>query len=319
MLNVKNEVLRAEKRIRKHIRQTPLEFSPYLSKICHCNVYLKLESEQLTGSFKIRGAVNKLLSLTKKEKQKGIITASSGNHALAVALALQKFGGKGIIYLPENAAKSKIEALSYYDAPVKFYATDMVQTETHAREEAEKKGMVYISPYNDAQLIGGQGTIGLEISRHLPKVDAVIVPIGGGGLISGVSGFLKSFNPKIKIYGCEPKASAAMSESIKAGRIVEIEIGDTLSDGTAGGIEKDSITFEICKKYVDDYFVISEDEIKNALLLVLEKHHKLIEGASALSVAALLKYRGKFKGKNVVLIICGSNISIEDLIKVICI
>jgi threonine dehydratase len=318
MMNVKSEVLNAEKRIRKHIRQTPLEFSPYLSRICKCNVYLKLESEQLTGSFKIRGAANKLLSLSNKQIQKGIVTASSGNHALAVAYTLKKFGGNGIIYLPENAAKSKIESISYYDAPVKFYSTDMVETETHARKEAKNKGMTYISPYNDPQLIGGQGTIGLEISKQLPSVDAVIVPIGGGGLISGIAGYLKTVNPTVKIYGCEPKASAAMSESIKAGRIVEIDVKGTLSDGTSGGIEQNSITFELCKKYVDGYFVISEREIMDSILLILEKHHKLIEGASALAVASLIKNKAKFKGKNVVLLICGSNISIGDLRSVLC-
>jgi len=313
-MNVKDEVLKAEKRIRKYIRKTPLEYSPFLSQICNCSVYLKLESEQLTGSFKIRGAMNKLLSLSKVQRQRGIVTASTGNHALAVAYGLQKLNIKGDIYLPENVAKSKIEALKYYNAPVKFYGTDCVETEIHARQEAEKKGLVFVSPYNEPQIIGGQGTIGIEILKQLPITTSIFVPVGGGGLISGIAGYIKSSSvPGIKIFGCLPTSSPVMSESIKAGRIIEMETGETLSDATAGGIEPGSITFDICKEYVDDYFLVTEKEIEEAIYLILEKHHKVFEGASALTVAALLKNKEKFKGKNVVLVISGSNISIERL------
>jgi len=313
VMNVRDEVLKAEERIRKYIRESPLEHSPFLSKVCDCNVYLKLESEQLTGSFKIRGAMNKLLSLSEEQRQKGIVTASTGNHALAVAYGLQKLNIKGYIYLPENAAKSKIEALKYYNAPVRFYGTDCVETEIYARQEAEKQGSVFISPYNESQIIGGQGTIGIEILKQLPITTSIFVPVGGGGLISGIAGYIRYSAPEIKIFGCLPTASPVMYESIKAGEIVEMDTRETLSDATAGGIEPGSITFGICKEYVDDYFLVTEREIEEAICLILEQHHKVFEGASALTVAALLKNKEKFTGENVVLVISGSNISIERL------
>ncbi|MBC8457312.1 MAG: threonine/serine dehydratase [Deltaproteobacteria bacterium] len=317
-MNVKNEVLKAEKRIREYIRTTPLDFSPHLSEICNCNIYLKLESEQLTGSFKIRGAMNKLLSLSKSQKERGIITASTGNHALAVASGLQKLNVRGTIYLPENAAKSKIEAIRCYNAPIKFHGKDCVETEIYARGEAEKRGMVFISPYNDSQIIAGQGTIGIEILEQLPEVDTVFAPVGGGGLISGIAGYLKSLNKKIKIFGCLPVASPVMSESIKAGKIIEMETKETLSDGTAGGIESGAITFNLCRNYVDDYFLVTEEEIKEAIYLMLKKNHKVIEGASALTVAVLLRNKEKFKDRNIVLVISGCNVSIEKLKNILC-
>jgi threonine dehydratase len=316
-MNVKNEVLKAEKRIRKYIRRTPVEFSPYLSRVCNCYVYFKLESEQITGSFKLRGAMNKLLSLSPAERKKGVATASSGNHGLAVSYGLSRLNIKGRVYLPKNASSAKIELLGYYNAPVEFYGADCVETETFARKQAEKKGLLFISPYNDPEIIGGQGTVGLEISKHLPEVDEVLVPVGGGGLISGIAGYLKSRNKKIKVFGCLPEASPVMYESIKAGKIIEMESKETLSDGTAGGIEQGAITFNLCKKYVDDYFLLTEEEIKEAIYLVLSKHHKVIEGSGALPVAALLKNKKRFKNKNVVLVISGSNISIEKLKEII--
>ncbi len=312
-MNIKNEVLQAEKIIRKYIRETPLEYSPFLSRICNCNVYMKLESEQLTGSFKIRGAMNKLLSLSEVQRQKGVVTASTGNHALAVAYGLQKLNIQGDIYLPENAAKSKIEALKYYNAPVKFYGTDCVEAEIHARDESEENDLVFVSPYNDPQIIAGQGTIGMEILKQLPITTSIFVPVGGGGLISGIAGYMKYSAPEIKILGCLPTASPVMAESIKAGKIIEMKIEETLSDATAGGIEPGAITFDLCKKYVDDYFLVTEEEIKKAISLILEKHHKVFEGASASTVAALLKNKEKFEAENVVLVISGSNISVEKL------
>ena len=317
-MDVKKEVLAAEKRIRKYIRETPLEFSPYLSDSCNCNVFLKLENLQLTGSFKTRGAFNKLLSLSKKEKEKGVITASTGNHALGVAYALKTLGYKGTIYLPTNTSKAKIEALSYYDAPLKYHSTDCVETEVFARMTADKNNQVFVSPYNDPQIVGGQGTIAVELIKQLQKNDYVFVPVGGGGLISGIAGFLKSKNKNIKIIGCLPKNSPVMSESIKADKIIDMDIKPTLSDGTAGGIEPDAITFDICKKYVDDYVLVTETEIKKAIKLVLEKHHLVIEGSAGVTVASFLKEKRRFKGKNVVLVICGQNISMDKLKPIIC-
>lgn len=315
---IKREAIEAEARIRDYIRETPLEYSPFLSQWGKGRVFLKLENLQITGSFKLRGAASKILSLKKEQKERGVVTASSGNHGVAVASLLQQFGMKGMIYVPDYVTSSKIEILRSYGVEVHFCGRDCLQTETFAREEAEKKGLVYISPYNDVKIIGGQATVGMEIMRQQGKFDTVVVPVGGGGLISGIAGYLKSYDPNIEIIGCQPENSPVMYESIRAGKIVEMESKPTLSDGTAGGIEKGSLTFEICKRYVDDFILVSEDEIKQAILLCLEKQALLIEGAAALPIAAFIKAKERFSNKDVVLIISGARISLSQLREVLC-
>ena len=314
---IREEVIEAERRIKAYIRETPLDFSLYLSKKYGANIYLKLENLQITGSFKIRGALNKILSLN-SEKKKKIITASSGNHGIAVAYILDKFDYKGIIYLPKNTSPAKIEILRCYNINVEFYGNDCMETEKLARKIAEDKDYIYISPYNDYKIIGGQGTIAIELERQLKEIDAIFIPVGGGGLISGISGYLKPKRPNIKIIGCQPRNSPVMYESIKAGRIVELESEPTISDGTAGGIEDGAITFDICKKYVDDFVIVEEDEIKNAMRLILDKNSMIIEGAGALSIASFLKVNKKFMDKNVVLIISGARIGLRRIKEVIC-
>ncbi|MFX1252523.1 MAG: threonine/serine dehydratase [Promethearchaeota archaeon] len=317
-INVKKEVLDAEKRIRKYIRETPLEFSPYLSQLGKSNVFLKLENIQLTGSFKVRGALNKLISLSKEERAAGIITASSGNHGLAVAYALKTLGGKGRVILPDYTVKTKINALQYYNISISFHGSDCEETEAFARTTALDNNQIFISPYNDPQIIGGQGTIGIELMRQLERIDAVFVSVGGGGLISGIAGYLKSINKDIEVIGCLPENSPVMYESIKAGEIISMESKSTLSDGTAGGIEPNAITFDLCKAYVDDFILVTESEIKEALKLILEKHHLVIEGAAGVAVAAYLKKKEQFEDKNIVLIICGANISVDTIKEILC-
>lgn len=317
-MDVRKEVLSAEARIREYIRETPLTYSPYLSNFCKCNIFLKLENLQLTGSFKVRGAFNKLLSLTTKQRDKGVITASTGNHGLGVAYAMKILKCKGTIYLPENSPESKINALKYYSVPLKYYGKNCDETEIYARKIADKNKQVYISPYNDVKIIGGQGTIGFEINEQLKNIDYVFASVGGGGLISGISGYLKSINKKIKIIGCLPENSPVMYESVKAGKIIDMEIRPTLSDGTAGGIEPGAITFELCKRLVDDWLLVSENEIKKAIKLILEKHHLVIEGAAGVTVASLIKRKNRFRNKNAVLVICGGNIPIGKLEEIIC-
>lgn len=317
-MKVKNEALAAGKRIKKYVHRTPLEFSGYLSSFCKANVFLKLENFQLTGSFKIRGALNKVLSLSKKQRNTRIITASTGNHALGVAHALQIAGGACTIYVPTNASRSKLRALQYYPVKVRFHGKECEDTEAHARKIAEKNNLIYISPYNDWKIIGGHGTIGIELEQQLEKIDAVFASIGGGGLISGIGGYLKVLSKKIKIIGCLPMNSPVMYESIKAGKIVDIPIKETLSDGTAGGIEQHSITFDLCRELVDDYVLVTENEIKKAIRIMLEHHHMVIEGAAGVTVASFLKRRRAFRNKNVVLLICGRNISPEILTSILC-
>ncbi len=310
---ISKEVLKAEKRIRHHIRETPVEYSLYLSQLGHCEVYLKLENIQLTGSFKLRGAMNKLLSLDQAQKEKGIITASSGNHGMAFAYLTKTFDFKGTIFLPKIATNTKIEALREYGSEIRFYGDDCVKAEMKARATAEKEGLTFMSAYNDLQIIGGQGTIGLELERQLRSIDAVFVPVGGGGLISGIAGYLKSRYESIQIIGCQPYNSCVMYESVKTGRLLDLESKPTISDGSAGGIEPGAMTFSICRDLVDTWVVLSEEEIIEALKLILRKHYLLIEGAAALSVAAFLKNKHRFKGKTVVLIISGCKISLETL------
>lgn len=314
-LNVKKKVLEAEKRIRTYVRETPLEYSPYLSELGNCELYLKMENIQLTGSFKARGAMNKILSLPRGTE---ITTASSGNHGLAVAYALREVNGKGTLYLPTTAAPVKIEKLRNYDILLEFYGIDSVEAEILAKEVANRDKKVFISPYNDPEIIGGQGTIGLEITRQLDKIDVVLVTIGGGGLIAGIAGYLKEVNPSVEIVGCLPENSAVMYESIKAGKIVDMESKPTLSDGSAGGIEPNAITFELCQRLVDHYILVNEEEIAHAILLMLDQHHMVVEGAAGVTVAAYLKERDRFESKNVVLIICGGNISMQQLKRIIC-
>ena len=314
---VRKETLIAENRIREHIRETPAEHSLFLSQLGNCNVYLKCENLQLTGSFKLRGAVNKILSLSGEEKSRGLMTASSGNHGAAFSWALKKFGLKGSIVLPEITPQTKIDALLPYGAEIIKHGDDCIEAERFGRKAAAERGLTYIPPYNDPQIIGGQGTIGIELSRQIPDIDCVLVPVGGGGLIAGIAGYLKSENPDVEILGCQPENSAVMYHSVKAGRILDLESLPTISDGSAGGIEEDSITFPICQELVDDFILLTEDEIISAIKLILEKHYLLVEGAGALSVAAFLKQKDRFKEKNVALILSGSKISLEMLRKIL--
>ena len=309
--NIHKEVLAAEKRIRPHIRKTYLEYSPYLSSKVDGRVYLKLECMQHTGSFKYRGALNKFLSLSPEDYQRPVITASSGNHGTAFAAILQKFGGKGIVYLPENASPAKVNNLRQYGVDLKFFGTDCIMSETLAKETANKNRQVFISPYTDPQIIGGQGTIAVELCDQLDTIDTVLVPVGGGGLISGIAGYLKTVDENIHIIGCQPENSAVMYESIKAGKIIEMASKPTLADGTAGGIEPGSTTFDICQEAVNDYMLVSESDIRTAIRHMIGQHQMLIEGAAALSVACLLKDKDRFKGKNTVLIISGKKITLE--------
>ncbi|MHA2357186.1 MAG: threonine/serine dehydratase [Candidatus Heimdallarchaeaceae archaeon] len=312
-MNIIQEAKDAERRIEPHIIQTKLEYSDFLSQLGNCKTYLKLENMQVTGSFKIRGSVNKILATIEHKSDAEFVAASSGNHGLAFAYILKKLGLKGTIYLPTTTADAKREPIEQYDLEVYFHGDDCVKTEKHAREIAEKKSMVFVSPYNDLKIIAGQSTIAIELEKQLESIDYILVPIGGGGLISGIAGYLKENKSGVTIIGCQPFNSAVMYESIKEGKILDLPSLPTLSDGTAGGIEENAITFDLCKKYVDDYILVTEYEIEKAIKEILEKHNMLIEGAAALSVAAFIKNKKRFKGKNVVLILSGSRIDTEKI------
>ena len=312
-MDIAKEVIAAEIRIRPYIRKTILEYSPYYSRLTEANVHFKLENLQHTGSFKLRGAMNKMLSLSPAQRDRGVVTASTGNHGAAVAYGLGKLGGRAIVFVPQNASHVKIQVVERLGAEVHHFGGDTADTEAHAREFAEKKGLTYIPPYNDLQVIGGQGTIAIELVKKLDKMDTVFAALGGGGLISGIAGYLKSIYPTVDIIGCSPQNSQVMIRSVDAGKILELPSLPTISDGTAGGIEPGALTFDLCRELVDEYETVKEDEIKDSLKEFLQTQHMLIEGAAAVAVAAMVKRRNRLAGKNVVVIICGANISVETL------
>lgn len=306
----------ADRMVRPAIRETPLEYSHYLSVNTGSEVFLKMENVQVTGSFKARGALYKVKSLENDMRE--IITASTGNHGLGVANALGITGRKGTIFLPTKASTAKVDAIRSRNVPIEFHGDSGEITEVYARKLATENNKVYISPYNDEDVIAGQGTIGVELTRQLPDIDAVFVSIGGGGLISGIGTYLKSVNPSIQVIGCLPENAPVMYECIRAGKVIDVPENPTLSDGTAGGIDHDSITFDICKQVVDEYVLVSEEEIMEAMRIALKKHHMVIEGSAGVAIASILKSKDKFKGKKVVAVLCGCNVSDNVLKKMVC-
>ncbi|WP_319521586.1 threonine/serine dehydratase [uncultured Desulfosarcina sp.] len=315
---IRELALAAEKRIRPHIRRTPLEPAADLGCENGGRVYLKLESMQHTGSFKVRGALNRLLALDESEVRAGVVTASSGNHGLATAFGMNRLGIDGAIYLPETASPLKIRMLKDLGAAVRFHGTDCDHTEAFARRQAEETGKVYISPYNDPYVVGGQGTIGLEILDRLDKVDCILASVGGGGLIAGIAGAVKAVRPETTIIGCLPENSPAMAASVQAGRIMDAPMKETLSDGTAGGIEPGAVTFEACTRLVDRWQLVSEKEIRRAMVRVFEEHRLVIEGAAAVTVAGFLKLAPRLAGKTTVIVICGRNIDTAVFKGIVC-
>lgn len=308
----------ADRRIRPFVRTTPLEESHPLSDLGGDQVFLKMENLQPTGSFKLRGAFTKLLSLTQTELEQGVVVASSGNHGAAIAYALHQLGARGIVFVPEHAAPTKVAAIQRWGAEVQHHGVDSLFTESHARAFARDAGKTYISPYNDWDVITGQGTTGLEICRNLPDVQTIYVTVGGGGLIGGIAGYLRGRSRKnvrhpVRIVGCLPASSAVMYESVRAGRVLEMETLPTLSDGSAGGIEADAVTFGLCAALVDDWILVEEAEIAAAIRLIAEDHHQIIEGAAGVAVAAYLKDPKRGQGGKTAIVLCGANIDLDVL------
>ena len=306
------QIQNADSRIRPYVIETPLIPSPILSERTGAQVFLKLESRQHTGSFKLRGATNKLLSLSAEEREQGVVTASTGNHALAVAHAAAQLDVTAAIYLPQAASRRKIEKLNAFPVQLSQAPGDALDAETSARRAAAARGQLYISPYNDAQIIAGQGTIAVEMLRQEPQLDAVFVTVGGGGLMSGIASYLKDCARAVRTVGCQPERSAVMLASVRAGRIVEEETSlPTLSDGSAGGIEEQTITFDLCRRHVDAWRTVSEEEIAAAMRLIYHDCGEIIEGAAAVAVASLLQMGKRCAGQRLAVVICGGNVD-ED-------
>ena len=294
--------------IDKYVHKTELSYSKSFSKISKNQIWFKQENKQHTGSFKIRGALSKLISLSKKKARKGVVAASTGNHGLAVAYASKQLGIKSEIYVPKTSQKYKVEKIKSFGSKVIYHGQDCLESEIKARKVSQKKDCEYLSPYNDSFVIKGQGTIADEIANQIKKLDLVIVSVGGGGLISGISQYLKLRWPDIQVVGCSPKNSAVMLKSILSEKILEIESKSTLSDGTAGGLEKRSITYPLCKSFIDQSILVSESDIKKAMKLYFKYENQIVEGAAGVAIAALLKLEKDIIDKRIGVVICGGNI-----------
>ena len=298
----------ARKAIAPFIKCTPLVHSQFLSDFCGGNVFLKLENLQITNSFKPRGAFNKLLHLSAEEKNRGIITASAGNHGQAVAFAAQKLNYPARIVVPKTTPKIKIDGIKKYGADLVLFGDTYDAAEQKAKDLARKDGCAYVSPYDDELIIAGHGTIGLEIIEALPNVDMVIVPVGGGGLISGISIAIKSTKPNVQVIGVQSEASPVMYESLKAGKIVNARKTETIAEGLSGGIEKGSITFKIAQEYVDKVLLVREETIRRAVYLLWDSEKQVTEGSGAAAIAPIIENKSVFAGKTVVAVVTGGNI-----------
>lgn len=312
-----DKVYHAHYVLKDAIRETDIIYSPVLSKESGCELYLKTENLQITGSFKVRGAYYKISQLTQEEKEKGVIACSAGNHAQGVALASKKFGIKSIICMPDGAPISKVEATKSYGAQVVLVPGVYDDAHNEAERLKEQFGYTFIHPFDDEDVIAGQGTIGLEIINQLKDVDAIVVPIGGGGLISGVAFAVKSLNPKVKVYGVQSSGAPSMLNSVADKKIECLPSVSTIADGIA--VKEPGVnTFEICSKYVDKIVSVTDDQVSAAILSLIEKQKMIAEGAGAVSLAAVMF--GKIpdiQGKKVVCLISGGNIDVTILSRVI--
>ena len=304
------DIYRADKQLAGIVRKTRLIASDFFSEQSGNEIFLKPENMQHTGAFKLRGAYNKISQLTDDEKARGVITSSAGNHAQGVAFAAQKLGVKAVICMPATTPILKVEATKSYGAEVVLHGDSFDDAYAYSLELQKAHGYVYVHPFNDREVLLGQGTTALEIINELKDVDAILVPIGGGGFASGVALATKAVSPQVKVIGVEPENAACMKAALDAGQIVTLNSADTVADGcavkTAG-----TLTFAFCQKYLDEIITVNEMEIMSALLSLIEKHKLIAEGAGVLSLAALNKLN--FKNKKVVAIVSGGNIDISTL------
>lgn len=312
-----DKVYHAHYVLKEAIRETDIIYSPTISEQCGCGVYLKTENLQITGSFKVRGAYYKISQLTEAEKAKGVIACSAGNHAQGVALASKKFGIRSIICMPDGAPISKVEATKSYGAEVVLVPGVYDDAHNEAERLKREKGYTLIHPFDDEDVIAGQGTIGLEIINQMKDADAIVVPVGGGGLISGVAFAVKSLNPNIKVYGVQAAGAPSMVNSLADGKIETLPSVSTIADGIA--VKEPGVnTFKYCSQYVDKVVSVTDDQVSAAILALIEKQKMIAEGAGAVSLAAVMFNKiPDIAGKKVVCLISGGNIDVTILSRVI--
>lgn len=310
------KILRARENLKGIIHYTPCVSSKTFSRICGNQVYLKTENQQRTGSFKIRGAYNKIVNLSDEEKQRGVIAASAGNHAQGVALGATAYGIQSTIVMPEATPIAKVSATREYGAEVVLHGANYDEAYQKAMELQKESGATFIHPFDDYDVMAGQATIGLEILEQISPVDIVIAPVGGGGLLAGLAMAIKSINPNVKVIGVEAETSNSMQVSIQRKEVSTISIRNTIADGIAVKTPG-SLTYDLISKYVDEIVTVSEAEIANAILMLLERTKMMVEGAGAVGVAALLHNKISVKNKKIVPVVSGGNIDTHMLAKII--
>lgn len=311
------DIKTASNRLKHYVRHTPLLRGDKLDKVINCEVYLKPECLQITGSFKLRGATNKMLTLTEEEKEKGIIASSSGNHAQGVAYAANKFGIKATLVLPENAPLTKIEGTKALGAKVILHGFDSIQRYKKLYEIMERTGQTLVHSYDDPYLIAGQGTVGYEIMEDMKDLDAIIVPLGGGGLLAGIAVAVKEMNPNVRIIGVEPAAIPRYSESRRVGKPVEVPMKNTIADGLMITKTGEN-TYPIIEKYVDEVITVSDEYIYIALSEVLFKTKLVVEPSAVIGIAAAIAGKIKYKSNDkICFVLSGGNIDHERLVEFI--
>ncbi len=310
------DVQAAQDRVQDTAFETPLVEEDYFSRLCEARVFLKLESLQHTGSFKVRGAYNKIASLAPEERARGVIAASAGNHSQGVARAAKLFGIPATIVMPVTTPETKLEATKSFGAEVVLYGENFDESLARALAMQKETGATFVHAYDDPYTIAGQGVIGLEIMEALPETDIVFIPVGGGGLASGISVAIKGLNPSVRIYGVEPETVPSMTRAFERSGPHQVKVGDTLAEGTAVG-KSGELTYTILRELLEGIITVSEDDISRAVYLLLMKDKVLTEGAGALGSAALLSGKVDVSGQNVVLIISGGNIDRSELVELL--
>lgn len=313
-MDLYKNILDAHRAIRPQVAVTPLQHSVSLSAALGCKVLLKHESMQPTGSFKLRGATNKIRRLVERGGVKQVLAASTGNHGLAVARAGSLASVAVTVYVSNTAAPSKMAGIRALGAELVVVDGPALDAELAARRRAEAEGLTYISPYNDLDVVAGQGTLGVELLEQEPGLDAVFIAVGAGGLIGGAGTAIKSVNPRVKVVGVWPEASPCMLRALQAGKIIPVEEYETLSDGTAGAIEPGSVTFPICQSVIDQTVEVSEAEIATAMRQLADKEHLMVEGAAGAALAGLVRSADAYQGKTVAVVLCGRNIGLDTFL-----
>lgn len=310
-----NAIRDASARRHPDMLRTPLVHSPGLSRLYGCEVLLKCEHLQTTGSFKYRGASNKLRLLGEEERRYGVVTGSSGNHGLALACAGRRDGVPVAVYAAASASPAKLDAIRDQGAQLHLVEGSPLEAELQARRETQKTGRVFVSPYNDLDVVAGQGTIGLELSEQSTGLDAVFASAGGGGLAAGIGAALRGADSGATLIGCWPQAAPSLMRALEAGAIHDVEEHDTLSDGTAGGVEQGAVTFPLCAELLSERVAVSETAIARAMWELARHERWIVEGAAGVALAGLEARRVQMRGKTVAVVVCGRNIDVRKYLR----